>query len=171
MMPSRANTVYYLELREHAAFRPIAAPAGFDVALVNPSDPQLNHTFYGAVGARWKWTDRLEWSDVDWARYVDRDNLRTLTGRLNGVDVGYGELESQNDGVVEIVYFGLLPEYIGQGWGGALLSGVVDYAWNVLNARRIWLHTCTDDHEHALANYQARGFQIYRTEREPHHEM
>jgi hypothetical protein len=29
---------------------------------------------------------------------------------------------------------------------------------------RVWLHTCTKDHPHALSNYQARGFQVFRTE-------
>jgi len=36
-------------------------------------------------------------------------------------------------------------------------------AWS-LRPRRVWLHTCTLDHPHALANYMARGFVPYRTE-------
>jgi hypothetical protein len=31
---------------------------------------------------------------------------------------------------------------------------------------RVWVHTCTLDHPGALANYQARGFAIYKVEHE-----
>jgi hypothetical protein len=30
-------------------------------------------------------------------------------------------------------------------------------------ANRVWVHTCTLDGRHALANYQARGFTPYHT--------
>ena len=63
---------------------------------------------------------------------------------------------------VEIAYFGLLPPFIGQGMGGALLSDAVAAAWE-FGAKRIWLHTCSMDHPSALANYQARGFKIFET--------
>jgi GNAT superfamily N-acetyltransferase len=80
--------------------------------------------------------------------------------------VGYFELESQAGGNVEISYFGLLPESIGKGLGGALLSAAVEGAWKLPDTRRVWVHTCTHDHEHALANYLKRGFRIFKTEEE-----
>jgi len=33
-----------------------------------------------------------------------------------------------------------------------------------LGARRIWLHTATDDHPHTLPNYRARGYRLYHEE-------
>ncbi|MBD0389968.1 MAG: GNAT family N-acetyltransferase, partial [Nostoc sp. C3-bin3] len=36
-------------------------------------------------------------------------------------------------------------------------------AW-AMGARRVWVHTCSLDSSHALANYQARGFQLYKEE-------
>ena len=30
--------------------------------------------------------------------------------------------------------------------------------------RRVWLHTASADHAHALPNYLARGFQVVRSE-------
>ena len=33
-----------------------------------------------------------------------------------------------------------------------------------MGAQRVWVHTCSLDHPHALANYQARGFRIFRVE-------
>jgi hypothetical protein len=31
-------------------------------------------------------------------------------------------------------------------------------------SQRVWLHTASADHAHALPNYQARGFRVVRSE-------
>jgi hypothetical protein len=67
------------------------------------------------------------------------------------------------DDSVEIAYFGLAPDAIGQGLGKHLLSYAVLDAWG-MKPKRVWLHTCTLDHPAALPNYLARGFVPYRTE-------
>jgi GNAT superfamily N-acetyltransferase len=69
-----------------------------------------------------------------------------------------------SDDKVEIAYFGLLPEFIGRGLGGAMLTSAIENAWAWSpTPSRIWVHTCNRDHPGALANYQARGFKIYKT--------
>ncbi len=75
------------------------------------------------------------------------------------------EVRSQiNQSEVEIAYFGLLPEFIGRGLGGDLLTSAIENAWAWSPAPfRVWVHTCNRDHPGALANYQARGFKIYKT--------
>ena len=149
---------------ERDASRPSPVRTDFDAVIVDPSDPDLNRRFYCSVGSQWEWTDRLSWSEDDWQRYVDRDVLKTFVGQLNGCDVGYFELETQESGNMEIVLFGLLPESIGKGLGGPLLSAAIERAWEFSDTERIWLHTCTHDHKHALDNYRARGFEIFTTE-------
>ncbi len=76
---------------------------------------------------------------------------------------GYFELCEHDDGAVEIVYFGLLPDFIGRGWGKYLLTGATQAAWG-LGPSRVWLHTCTLDHPAALPNYLRRGFRAVREE-------
>ncbi len=164
-LPSTTKLVYHLQMRDKKWFRPKAGPPGFEVTQVVPPDPALNRRFYGDVGSQWEWTDRLPWSEDDWRRYVHRAALRTWVGQWHGQWVGYFELESQDDGDVEIVYFGLLPRFIGRGLGGPLLSGAVQRAWDTPGTRRVWVHTCTRDHRHALDNYRQRGFEVFRTER------
>ena len=84
--------------------------------------------------------------------------------RRRGALAGWYELRRvPEDGSVEIAYFGLLPGAIGQGLGKHLLSCAVRDAW-ALGPARVWLHTCTLDHPHALPNYQKRGFAPYKTE-------
>ena len=162
-MPTTSTTIFHLEMRDPQAFRPRAGPPGFQVAIVAPPNPELNRRFYCTVGSQWQWTDRRKWSEDDWQRYVQRDVLRTWVGQLHNQSVGYFELETQDDGNIEIVYFGLLPEFIGRGLGGALLSAAIERAWDAPDTRRVWVHTCTHDHQHALDNYRKRGFTIFKT--------
>jgi GNAT superfamily N-acetyltransferase len=161
----KSTIIYYLEMLDPQDLCPSEAPEGFDVSMVRPPSPALNRRFYEAVGQPWEWTDRLVWSDDDWRRYVLRPVLQTWVGRYRGQSMGYFELETQAEGNVEIVYFGLLPEFVGRGLGGPLLTAAVERAWGSASVRRVWLHTCTKDHPAALKNYQRRGFEIYRTER------
>ena len=76
---------------------------------------------------------------------------------------GYYELHRDDEGNIEIAYFGLLPEFIGRGLGGALLTSAIDEAWR-LAPKRVWVHTCNRDHPKALANYQTRGMIVYKVE-------
>jgi hypothetical protein len=44
----------------------------------------------------------------------------------------------------------------------------IECAWQP-GAKRVWLHTCTLDHPRALPNYQAQGFEIYKSEEKVEH--
>ena len=151
-------------MRNRDSLNPKIAPTGFEVELVLPPTEELNRQMYISVGGPWQWTERLVWTEDDWHQYVQRDVLETWLGRIDGETIGYFELEFQSAGDVEIRYFGLLPEFIGQGLGGALLTAAIQRAWSKPETRRLWLHTCTKDHEHALDNYCNRGFEVFKTE-------
>jgi GNAT superfamily N-acetyltransferase len=126
---------------------------------------QLNRFLYSLVGGPWEWTDKLSWSDGRWQGYVDSDSLRTFVAFYEGSIAGYYELLRDEAHHVQIAYFGLAPEFIGRGFGGALLTNALRRAW-AWDALRVWVHTCTRDHPAALKNYQARGMVIYNTEEE-----
>jgi hypothetical protein len=111
------TTIHYLEMLDRRQFRPTPPPAGFRVERLVPAQPDRNRWFYEAVGRDWQWTDRLVWTDDDWRRYAERPALQTWIGRYYGQEAGYFELEIQQTDV-QIAYFGLLPEFIGQGLGG-----------------------------------------------------
>ena len=122
--------------------------------------PALNRFFYQEVGKLWQWTDRLNWSEEEWRKWVERENVQTWMLLLRGTPAGYFELDDQ-DGNVEVAYFGLLPQFLGKGLGGGFLTAAVEKAWE-MGAVSVWVHTCSFDHPNALKNYQDRGFQIYR---------
>lgn len=154
---------WYLELTDASQFKPSRKS---DVDLkVQKSEipcPELNRFFYTAVGGDWFWIDRLNWTYDQWAEYVNRPDFETWIGYLNGTPVGYVEMERMEGGeVVEIKYFGLLPQFTGNGIGGKFLTFAVEHAFE-WGAKRLWLNTCSLDGPHALANYLARGFQVYK---------
>lgn len=152
----------YLEMTDPNDLKP-AKPGQVEMDVrqaVIPS-PELNRFLYTAVGGDWYWIERLGWSYDRWLAWLDRPELETWVGYVSGTPAGYFELEHLPDTGVEIVYFGLLPRFVGQGLGGALLTAAVEKAWR-LHPKRVWLHTCTLDHPRAVANYQARGFRLYK---------
>ena len=63
----------------------------------------------------------------------------------------------------EIAYFGILEEYFGRKCGGYLLSEAINKLFKD-GISRVWLHTCSLDHENAIKNYLARGIQIFKSE-------
>jgi GNAT superfamily N-acetyltransferase len=121
---------------------------------------QINRSLYQLVGERWAWIDKQCWSDRQWESYVICDQLRTFVASQCGLTVGYYELRRDDAREVEIAYFGLAPDFIGRGFGGALLTDALRRAW-AWDARRVWVHTCNLDHPAALQNYKARGMQVY----------
>jgi GNAT superfamily N-acetyltransferase len=160
-MPHVPVTTWYLQMLDPRELRPKRSPRT-DLALVRvaPPMPELNRFFYTAVGGDWFWFDRLPWSYQEWLDYLNRPELETWMLTAAGVPAGYFELELQPDNSVELAYFGLLPNYVGVGLGGHLLTCAIEQGW-ATGANRVWLHTCSLDHPHALANYHARGLRLY----------
>ena len=64
---------------------------------------------------------------------------------------------------IELVQFGLISEFIGQGLGKWFLQWTIDKAWSY-QPKRFWLHTCTLDHPAALPNYTKAGFVLFKQE-------
>jgi GNAT superfamily N-acetyltransferase len=162
----------FLELRDADALRPGARPLPDGVALqrLDPCSVEESRALYRAVGAAWHWRDREAWPDARLATWLA--DPRVGTWRLDdplGQRLGYLELVRHPDAAVEIGYFGLVPEAMGQGLGGAFLTEATRLAWRFRHeadgpVARVWLHTCTLDAPQALPNYLARGFRVTGTE-------
>jgi GNAT superfamily N-acetyltransferase len=185
-------TTWYLEMLDPSWLRPPGrgrrdAPEGLTVVQAEVPSPELGRFLYTAVGGDWWWTNRLGWTYDRWLAHLDRPALQTWVGYVSGTPAGYFELECQAEASVEIVQFGLLPRFVGRGLGGVLLTAATERARAMGSGaggavakrggagsetggpgvRRVWLHTCTLDSPHALANYRARGFRVYRSETRP----
>ena len=157
-------TTYYLEMNSPAALLPKKAPEDLDIRECEVKQYKFNRFLYQLVGADWEWTDKAVWSNEQWQDYAESDNLRTWVACFRGSPAGYYELQQQDGGNVEIAYFGLAPPFIGRGYGSYLLYHAIRSAWDWAETKRVWVHTCTLDHPHALGNYLARGMEVYHAE-------
>ncbi len=136
----------------------------FSLVLLDPINFQLNKFFYKNIGKKHRWVDRLIWSEQQWIDYVSSSKVRTYVLKNKDDLVGFFELifHSENKDV-EIAYFGILEEYQNKKLGSFLLSEAIKKSFKE-NINRVWLHTCSLDHENALKNYLARGMKIFKSE-------
>jgi ribosomal protein S18 acetylase RimI-like enzyme len=153
-------TTTYLEMKNPTDLQPKRVSlARLEIRQVEIASPEFNWFLHQAVGTAFRWGGREDWGRGEWVSYTSRQELETWVAYVKGAPAGYCEMEKQTDGGVEIKMFGLLAQFFGQGLGGHLLTEMVERAWKI-GANRVWLHTCTHDHEHALGNYLARGFKV-----------
>jgi GNAT superfamily N-acetyltransferase len=160
----------YLEMRSPDQMRSRRADARFQVRERTERDWRFNRDLYFRIGEQWDWIDRRPWTDDQWKEYTTAPELRTFAGYYDEAVAGYYELRGDSEGGIEIAYFGLLPEFIGRGLGGTLLTSALEEAWSPSSGNapaRVWVHTCNRDHPQALANYQARGMIVYKVEQTP----
>ena len=131
---------------------------------VDPPDFQLNKFFYKEIGKNHRWTDRLSWNDKNWINYINNSSVVTYILKNKKDLVGYFEQNFNNEKLeCEIAYFGILEEYFGKKLGGYLLSEAIKKSFEK-NSKRVWVHTCSLDHKHALSNYISRGMKIFQTD-------
>ncbi len=169
-MPAEPLITTYLEMRSPDQLRAKRADARFQVRQETKRDWRFNRDLYFRVGEQWRWIDKRPWTDDQWNEYATAPELRTFAGYYDNALAGYYELCHDAEGGVEIAYFGLLPEFIGCGLGGALLTSAIEEAWSRsggIAPVRVWVHTCNRDHPQALANYQARGMIVYKVDQTP----
>ena len=162
-MLHRPATRTFLEMRSPAQVVPFPFP---DVdAIVRRLDQvpgSLYRYLYREVGRPWHWLDRWDWSDTRVAEHLAAGGIEIWLLTVGGTPAGYFELH-RTAHEVEICYFGLIPEFIGQRLGPALLTRAVQEAWSS-GPDRVWLHTCSLDHPAAIRNYERVGFVPYREE-------
>jgi GNAT superfamily N-acetyltransferase len=158
------ETIYYLEMISPTELRPgKPAAISWDLRRAEVPCPELSRFFYLNVGADWRWTERLGWDYAQWMQWVTRPGYELWLAYVKGTPAGYFELDGESGRDVELVFFGLLPQFRRRGIGRAMLTRAVERAW-AKPAHRVWLHTCSFDDPAALQNYLARGFRLSRTE-------
>lgn len=121
---------------------------------------------YRTVGAGWTWTARQVLSDEELATIIRDPKVEVNVLWVEGVPGGYAELDHRSPPDIELAYFGLLPDFIGQGLGKYLLDWSIVHAWR-RRPRRLWVHTCDLDHPRAVSVYTKAGFHIYDRRTEP----
>jgi hypothetical protein len=68
------------------------------------------------------WTSRKKLSDAELAALLHDPRLEVHVLMAEGVPAGFAELDRRIEGEIELVQFGLMPEFIGQGLGRYFLQ-------------------------------------------------
>ena len=135
------------------------------VALLEAEEPTVSfyRYLYDTVGEPWLWGDRRELSDTMLKAIIHDERDTVLVLYRAGVPAGFAELFRGDDHTTEISYFGLMPEFVGQGLGRYLLQAAIERAWRD-EPERLIVETCTLDHPRAVTLYQWAGFRPYAQE-------
>ena len=155
----------YLEINSIKDLNKVVDPSeNYSLNLLEPVDFQLNKFFYKNIGKKHKWIDRLIWTENQWIDYISSENVKTYVFKYKDDLAGFFELIFHTEKKeAEIAYFGLLEEFQNKKLGSYLLSQAIKKSFEE-NINRVWVHTCSLDHKHALNNYIARGMKIFKTE-------
>ena len=155
----------YLEINSLKDLKePKLSPDDCFIDLSNSEDFQINKFFYKNIGKDHRWTDRLVWTDKQWIAYISDQKVKTYILKKTNNIAGYFELIFHKEKKeTEIAYLGLLKEYQNKNLGSFLLTSAIKNSF-LYNTERVWVHTCSLDHKHALNNYISRGMKIYKTE-------
>jgi GNAT superfamily N-acetyltransferase len=165
------ETVTYLEMTAAEQLRPgRLPPAPVEMVKLDQAAASVLRDTYARIAGPLNWQSRRTWSDAQWAQRLARPRVHAWIARVADEIAGVVELEVRPGGDVEIVVFGLVPEFVGRGFGAHLLTVGTRLAWQLepldgVCMRRVWLHTSSRDHPNAKRNYERRGFRPFRTER------
>ncbi|MCL5777432.1 GNAT family N-acetyltransferase [Limibaculum sp. FT325] len=158
--------VTYLEMNA----RPVAPiphmPVGGSLALIRAEAPPADYFLYlyGQVGAAYEWTDWLRRPRAELDTFVSDPRTELFTLMLDGWPGGFFVLDTREDGVCDLAYFGLVPQAVGRGLGHWLLATAVHMGWDRPGVQRMTVNTNTLDHSRALGLYQRVGFVPVRRE-------
>jgi hypothetical protein len=115
----------------------VVPPPRDGLALVRAKKPSVAYYrfLYDAVGRDYDWTSRTKLSDAELAALLNNPLLQVHVLTVDGVPAGFAELDRRTEGEIELVQFGLTPEFIGQGLGRYFLQWTIDKVWSY-NPRR-----------------------------------
>lgn len=162
-MPIIKVKTYYLEMLNQPDYGILYKPEESKIdKWINPkSNDYLK--MYKEVGDDWGWTGRTKISESELESILKSSNNHIYELKIKNNRAGFIELFEKSNNEVEIIYFGLLKEYIGKGIGGYLLKWGILKAWDFL-PNKVTVHTCEYDAKQALNVYKKFGFKLDRIE-------
>jgi GNAT superfamily N-acetyltransferase len=155
-----AAVVTCLELLERPALRTERAAAPWRLRRVPRPEAAWYRELYARIGAEWLWFSRLLMPVPALEAIIQHADVEVYALEAAGRDEGLLELDFRERGECELAFYGLASALLGQGAGRWLMNRALERAW-ARPIRRLWVHTCTNDHPGALAFYLRSGFRAY----------
>src|SRR4030081_471087 len=155
-----AAVVTHLEMTERPA--PRSDPPGpWTLRRVEMPGLDWYRDLHRRVGEEWLWFSRLQLADAELAAIIHSPLVEVYALVQDGRDEGLLELDFRDAGQCELAFFGVTSKLIGSGAGRWLMNRALERAWS-WQVARVWVHTCTHDHQTAVAFYQRSGFRPFR---------
>ncbi len=154
------SIVTYLEMRTAPERSPVVARDGVEVHRAFEPTASFYRYLYDTIGADWTWWSRRLMDEGELFEIIRDPLIEVNVLWVSGVPAGLIELDRRSKPDIELLYFGLIPDFVGRGFGRYALDWAIDRAWS-FRPSRFWVHTCDLDHPNALAVYQKAGFVIY----------
>jgi GNAT superfamily N-acetyltransferase len=151
--------VTHLEMTAMPACR-VPMPMGPRLALMQArSMPVAFYRYlYEQVGRPHHWAPRRSVGDDELAATIHAPEVEIAVLYVDGSPAGFHELDlGQLPTKVEIVHFGLTPDFQGRGLSRFFLSETIFAAW-AHDPEAVRIHTNTLDSPRALRLYQKMGF-------------
>lgn len=138
----------------------VPAPLGSRLALMRAvgMPPAFYRFLYEQVGRPHHWMLRRNLDDAALRAAIDAATTQIDVLYADGSPAGFFELDlTRLPAEVEILYFGLVPDFQGRGLGRFLLSEALAAAW-AHDPAKVTVHTNSLDSPRALHLYQKAGF-------------
>lgn len=133
---------------------------GDKVVIERSDDRALLQALYEPLAQEFRWP-----AHEAWAQGFDLEGRVHYVVRVGTSPAGLGKLIWSASDSLQLSNFGLLEAYRGRGAGKAALDLLLEAGWELLGGSgKIWLHTSSEDHPHALGNYLSRGFNVVSPE-------
>lgn len=176
------QTITYLQMLDRQQLRPARPLTGLELIPVQDppgADASVLRALRDQIATPHHWSS-LFWSTDRWHEWLATPGQRHWYVVFRRERIGWCCLQAHGATEIEIDNFGLVPEMVGQGYGGAALTQLARLAWDLIAEKkspdtqvtpsgRVWLHTSSFDHPNALRNYEARGFEVYARETRQRH--
>src|SRR5262245_50173633 len=116
------TVVTYLDMTRPPQ-RPPVRPmrTGIEVREARQIPIHFYRYLYATIGSAWSWSIRRLLDDQELTRILHGAGTEVDLLWIDGVPAGLVELDFSRRPEIELAYFGLLPDFIGQGLGGFLL--------------------------------------------------
>lgn len=142
----------------------VPVPSGVRLAIMLAENMpvHLYRYLYEVIGKPHHWMLRRMQSDEKVASVLQAEETRILLLYVNGCPAGLAEMRLNLPESVDILYFGLVPDYQGRGLAKFFFAEILASAWSQ-NPKKLRLETNTLDSPRALQLYQRMGFSPVST--------
>lgn len=153
--------VTFMQMNSPPQGKPLSLPEGWfiqDSFSPTVSDYRM---LQNRVGRAYCWWMRQAASDASLQAFLTSAPIQIGLLREGDAIRGFFELDLANPQDINLSYFGLFPDAVGQGAGRAFLDAVIRIAW-AHKPECLRVNTCNADHPRALPLYRDMGFEPVR---------